>query len=109
MKDRVGRHRYVVFQVEGGENLETGEMIQALQEASTSLAQDARPWLVLFRRGQGIVRCSHIHKEEVIQLLQSIREAGGREVRIRTLGTSGTVRRAMKKYMAPSSQGGNQP
>jgi RNase P/RNase MRP subunit POP5 len=99
VKDKVGRNRYIAFQVEGGDDLEMGDMIRALREAFSSFPQDTRPWLVLFQQGQGVVKCSHLHKDDVIRVLQSIRRVGEREVRIRTLGTSGTVRKTVRKYL----------
>lgn len=73
----------------------------ALHEASIRLPKEDRPWLIHFREGKGIVRCSHVAKEEVIEALRSISSIGSREVTLRTLGTSGTVRGAMEKYIEP--------
>jgi RNase P/RNase MRP subunit POP5 len=103
VKDRVGRHRYVVFRVEGGEDLEMGDVIGGLREAFASYPQEARPWLVLWRGGKGVVRCAHVRKDDVIHVLRSIRRIGGREVRVETLGTSGTVRKAVRKYIQDDS------
>ncbi len=101
VKDRVGRHRYVVFQIEGGESLEMGEVIRALREVSHGLTERSRPWLVSYERGIGVVRCDHRDKEEVIRLVMTIRKVGMREVKVKTLGTSGTIRKALRKYARP--------
>lgn len=100
VKDRVGRPRYVVFLVEGAA-VEKASVIQALREASRPLPEEARPWLVSLEEGVGVVRCRHTAKEDVIRLLRGVRRVGGREVRVRTLGTSGTLRRARAKYVEP--------
>ncbi len=76
-------------------------MIRSLREASPTLVEESRPWLVSFQRGVGIVKCAHRDKQEVIKLLKTIRRVGSREVHVRTLGTSGTVRKAMGKYVGP--------
>ncbi len=82
--------------------MERAAFLQALREASLGLPEASRPWLVALEGGQGIVRCPHTAKEEAIRMLQGIRRVGGAPVRVRTLGTSGTIRRARRKYMDPS-------
>lgn len=109
VKDRVGRNRYVAFRVEGGAALSRDQVIEALREAAHGLPEDARPWLIRWRGGEGVVRCGHRHKETVLDLLRSLRRIGGREVRVETLGTSGTVRKAVRKYLGqgpPSPRSG---
>ncbi len=76
-----------------------GEVLRSLREAAHSFPEGSRPWLVSFERGLGIVKCSHTEKEAVIQLLLSVQRVGTREVRVRTLGTSGTIRGAREKYV----------
>ncbi len=99
MKDRVGRKRYIAFRIEGGKDLQTGEVTRALREASHHLPKEARPWLVHLRSGVGIVGVSHLHKDTAIPLLQSIKAVGDRDVKVHTLGTSGTIRQAIRKYL----------
>lgn len=103
VKDRVGRFRYIAFRIDGGKDLQTGEVIRALSEASQNHPQEARPRLIHFRDGEGIVRVSHLHRDAAVPLLRSLRTVGEREVRVFTLGTSGTIRKAIGKYLGRAS------
>lgn len=76
-------------------------MEAALRRVSRGLPDDARPRLVRFTGTEGIVRCGHRAKERVIDALRSIRTVGGQHATVETLGTSGTIRKATKKYLAP--------
>ncbi len=77
------------------------EVIGALREVFHHLGEMSRPWLMSFEGGLGVVRCSHLDKERVIQLLNAIRTVGSREVKVNSIGTSGTFRKALKKYVGP--------
>ncbi len=99
VKDRVGRFRYIAFRIDGGRDLQTGEVIRALSEASQNHPREARPRLVHLRSGEGVVRVSHLHRDAAVPLLRSLRTVGEREVRVLTLGTSGTIRKAIQKYL----------
>jgi len=101
VKDRVGRSRYVAFEVSSKGAVRTGDLITTFKRAADKYddAEKIRPWLIMFENGKGIVRCSHTSKDECINLLQSIKGVGGTRVKIKTLGTSGTVRGARKKYL----------
>ena len=55
--------------------------------------------LVRFNGKQGILRCNHIEKEKVINLLNSLNTILSREIKIETLGTSGTIKSLVKKHM----------
>ncbi|MFQ5920004.1 MAG: Rpp14/Pop5 family protein [Thermoplasmata archaeon] len=102
MKDRVGRNRYIAFQIDGGADLQSGEVNRALREAFDPHPKEARPWLVHLRDGRGVVRVSHLYKDTAISLLRSLKIADDQGVRVRTLGTSGTIRGAVRKYLEPS-------
>ncbi|MEE9237274.1 MAG: Rpp14/Pop5 family protein [Thermoplasmata archaeon] len=91
----------MVFRIESGEDLKMSEVIGALREVFHHLGEMSRPWLMSFEGGLGVVRCSHLDKERVIQLLNAIRTVGSREVKVNSIGTSGTFRKALKKYVGP--------
>ncbi|MFQ5907472.1 MAG: Rpp14/Pop5 family protein [Thermoplasmata archaeon] len=77
--------------------------MRALSEAFQHLPEEAQPWLVRFQGGAGIVRVSHRQKETALGILRALRRIGGQAVTVHTLGTSGTVRAAIRKYLEPSA------
>jgi len=60
------------------------------------------PWVIGLSNNYGLIRCHHLDKQKTIDLLQSIKWIGKVEnrVKIETLGTTGTIRSARKKYLA---------
>lgn len=115
VKDKVGRKRYIVFRVEPeGETtseaqapieISRGPMIGAIRwsvKANTK-SPITSYWLTVFENDYGILRCPHIEKEDAIRVLTAIRwiwqDDRRVEVKITTLGTSGTIKRAREKYI----------
>jgi RNase P/RNase MRP subunit POP5 len=49
---------------------------------------------------KGLVRCTHRQKEATIDALRAIRVIAGVAVQVTTLGTSGTIRAATRKYLS---------
>ena len=105
VKDRVGRNRYVAFRVESRRRVTPAEFSEALRVAGAGLPAPDRPRLVFLRGDQGLVRCRHTAKAPTIALLGALTAAGGIPVSVRTLGTSGTIRRARRKYLEPPAAG----
>jgi len=101
VKDRVGRQRYIAFRVESRRTPSQTDLADALRAAAAALPAESRPRLVLWRDGQGLVRCPHTAKEPTIALVRGITAVGGQAVTVQTLGTSGTIRRARRKYLEP--------
>jgi len=104
MSARRPRYRYVAFEVLGPRAFAREELIEALRGLPSA------PWLVEFRGSIGLVRCTNLTKEETIRRLGGISSIGGQPVRVVTIGTSGTIRRAEQKYLRrrpsrPSSPG----
>lgn len=101
------RTRYVAFAVESAASPDRAAFIAAVREASEArgpgFAERVKPWLTRFDGRVGILRCAHTGKEDAIRLLESLRavNAGGRrvEVRVRTLGTSGTIAGCLRKWV----------
>lgn len=60
-----------------------------------------KPWLTVFEHNKGILRCVHTYKDEAIGLLTSIKTMGGEKmpIKVETLGTSGTIKKAKRKYL----------
>jgi hypothetical protein len=84
VKDRVGRPRYLAFRLHGG----------PLPRAALSGILPPAAKLTRFDGTHGIVRTLHRDREAVQAFLGSMTKAGSREVRVETLVTSGTLRKA---------------
>ncbi|TLZ53373.1 MAG: hypothetical protein E6K18_00245 [Methanobacteriota archaeon] len=94
VRDKVGRNRYVAFVVTPP--VEKARLLAALKSAPGS----DRPWLVDYDGGRGLVRCAHTSKDATIELLNALRIG---DARLRTTGTSGTIRKARAKFLPPKS------
>ena len=57
-------------------------------------------WLVDFTRSSGLVRTTHLERDAAIVALTDIETVGGESVRVTTVGTSGTIRAATRKYLS---------
>ena len=55
--------------------------------------------LIRFDGKNGIIKCHHIQKDNVIKLLKSIKNISSHEVIIKTIGTSGTIKKLIQKHM----------
>jgi len=88
------RYRYIAFRVDGPRAFRREEVLEALRTTSPRL------WLVDFARSSGLVRTTHLEKDVAIHALNAIGTLGGESVRVRTVGTSGTIRAATRKYLS---------
>jgi len=91
------RDRYVAF--EFSEPRLRREVAAAFHAAVANWPTVERPKLVLLEAGRGLVRCGHREKDDVVRLLNGLR-AGSPAVAVRTVGTSGTIRRARMRYFS---------
>jgi RNase P/RNase MRP subunit POP5 len=89
------RYRYVAFRLEAARVFRREEVLEALRAASPRL------WLVNFAGTSGLVRTTNLEKEAAIRALNGIEAMAGERVRVRTVGTSGTIRAATEKYLSP--------
>lgn len=94
VRDKVGRNRYIAFVVTPP--VEKARLVAALKVAPGP----DRPWLVEYDGGRGLVRCAHTAKDATIVFLNELKVGSSR---IRTTGTSGTIRTAREKFL-PSSR-----
>lgn len=96
------RHRYIGFIVK---DLETSNnrsaMLKEIQRQCKNLFnkdyKEMGIQLVRFDGTTGIIKCNHVEKKNTILLLNSIKKIASREVEIRTIATSGTIRSLVKK------------
>ena len=95
------RFRYVVFRVEPAAT--RAAFAEAVRTACEAIPGPVAPSLVLYHAGAGLVRCGHRQKDSVIAALNGITQVGTRAAAVRTVGTSGTIRKAREKYLDSSS------
>lgn len=60
--------------------------------------------LISFNGEKGIIKCNHNEKENTIKLLNSIKKISLNEIEIKTIGTSGTIKTLIKKYVNKDSK-----
>jgi RNase P/RNase MRP subunit POP5 len=89
------RYRYIAFRIEGPRAFRRDEVLEALRTTTPRL------WLVEFAGSSGLVRTTHIEKDAAIHGLVHIETMAGERVRVTTMGTSGTIRAATRKYLHP--------
>ena len=90
------RFRYIAFRIESERQLTEQNMIDVL----TSAFSGRPPRLVVFRGNRGIVRCLNTTKDETIRALNAFESTGERRIVIKTIGTSGTIRKAREKFLS---------
>jgi RNase P/RNase MRP subunit POP5 len=55
-------------------------------------------YLIRYDNNKGIIRCNNMNKESVIKILRSIKNISSDNVKIITLGTSGTIKALVNKH-----------
>ena len=102
-RDKTQRKRYIAFTVTASRDITRKEFISAIRKNTKSNEQWGRigPWLTVFEKNKGILRCIHTGSNEAILLLTSIENVGrsGEKIRVNTLGTSGTIKKAKLRYL----------
>ncbi|MFP4045891.1 MAG: Rpp14/Pop5 family protein [Candidatus Aenigmatarchaeota archaeon] len=102
------KKRYLAFEVKGQEKVEFNQLVGAIWHTVLNLYGEMKTssidlWLVkdLWQEGaqRGVVKCSHHHVDEVRLALALLDRIGDDEVMIRTLGVTGTMKSARKKFL----------
>jgi len=93
VKDKRGRRRYIAFTVCAETTTSKGQLLYKLRERSSQMGID-EPRLVQFDGEKGIIRCPHVLKDEMIEMMNSLNG----EMEIRTLATSGTLKSLRDRY-----------
>lgn len=84
VKDKVGRTRYLAFRLAGA----------SLSRAALSNALPPSARLTRFDGVHGVLRTPHRERDAVQAFLDDVTHVGGKPVRVETLATSGTLRKA---------------
>lgn len=61
--------------------------------------KDLGIYLIKLNQKYGIVKCNHLEKDKTIKLINSIKKVNLTNVKIETLGTSGTIKTLLNKYI----------
>lgn len=100
VKARVGRSRYVAFRVE-----------PSVPRAAMTEAMPPGARLTRFDGTFGIARATHDKRDAVVAALNALAKVGGRDVKVRTLAVSGTLKAAAARLppRAPAAQRSPRP
>ncbi len=100
------RTRHIAFEVEADRPVARREMVGAVRGVASGQLDPEElermdPWLTVFDGRRGLLRVDHRMQEAGVEVLRSIEWAGDppREVTVRTLGVSGTIRAAKRRYL----------
>lgn len=96
VRDKVGRKRYIIFRVNAERTLSRKDLEKAILSSFRMKGpiQSIRPKLISFDGEVGILSCLHTGKEGAIEVLTAITHVGDMDVKIETVKTSGTIRKA---------------
>ena len=92
------RDRYIA--VELADRRLARDLGAALRDAVASWPKEDRPQVLFVEGRRGLVRCEHLVKDEVVRVLNALRVRDV-EGQVRTIGASGTIRRARLRYFSP--------
>ncbi len=101
------KKRYVAFQILSEGEIDFGDLINALWSSILDLFGEVNTgeinfWLVKDawkkESKRGLIKCNHKHVSEVRLAMALINRIGDSQVSIRSLGVSGTMKSARKKY-----------
>ncbi len=91
------RDRYVA--VELADPRLAREFAAALGDAVSAWPREDRPQVLFAEGRRALVRCGHLVKDEVVRVLNGLR-VRDMEGQVRTVGASGTIRRARLRYFS---------
>lgn len=102
VKDRVGRVRHIAFRLSAGEPIARADLAAAIRSVGAQAGIDPPPELTVFDGDNGLVRVRHVHALAARAAITKVASVGRRAipVRIETLGTSGTMRAARRKWLS---------
>jgi len=101
------RERYIAYEIISEEPVDFGEFISSFYQSLFNLvgelgASEVNAWVIRDdwdqERQRGIIKCDHRHVNETRVALALITHVGNTMVIVRTLGISGTLKGARKKY-----------
>lgn len=103
-RNKKKRHRYIGFVISSidGKPISREDLKSALpkycKEKLKLHPREVGLRLTRYNGKEGMVHCYHTYKDSVIHLLSSIEEISGIKVKIKTIGTSGTIKSLNRKF-----------
>ncbi len=101
------RRRYIVFTIETTERIEERDLAKAIVNTAEEVLGrvglvDSGIHLVYYDpvKRLGVVRVKHLYKYHALAILGLVRDVNGAKIRILPLGTSGTLKKALKRVGA---------
>lgn len=91
VKAKVGRKRYILF--ETNEEIKMEDFIKEIRKF-----KEINPWVIYLKNKIGILRVRHLFKEKAINILNSMNKINGKDIKIRTIKTSGTIK-SLREYL----------
>ena len=98
-KAKRGKWRYIAFRIDSGTTISRRDFVGALLSGGRGTPIEDKFKLTVFERGLGIVKVPHRLKDDAIALLASIDSVRGQRCEIKTLRTSGTIRKLKELYL----------
>jgi RNase P/RNase MRP subunit POP5 len=92
VRDKAGRRRFILFEVAGETTSGMGRVINLFRQRLPEAGLDGREIrfrVIHFENGIGIVRCSHLVRDQVTEMINSTLLTG---TELRTIRTSGTLK-----------------
>ncbi|MCE4600696.1 MAG: hypothetical protein F7C38_03945 [Desulfurococcales archaeon] len=101
------RRRYIVFTIETTENIDERSLARAIIKTAEEILGevglvDSGIHLVYYDpvKRLGVIRVKHLYKYHALAILGLVRDVNGVKIRILPLGTSGTLKKALKRVGA---------
>ena len=94
-----GKWRYIAFRIDSGTTISRRDFVGALLSGGRGTPVEDMFKLTVFERGLGIVKVPHRLRDDAIALLESIDSVRGQRCEVRTLKTSGTIRKLKERYL----------
>jgi len=97
VREKVGRKRYIAFETVEGADLTRSRLSRALTDRLHDELPDSRIEVIFIVEGKGIVRSDHRGVKRTVEILNAF-EAHTDGFKLKTLKTSGTIKKLRKKY-----------